>query len=129
VLREQCAHALGEVGDPNAVNDLFLALDRGIAAAAESLGKLCDDAACIKLADRTGRVPFEAMSEALANVVLRTDDRVTSNTKIEVVARVANLRTPQAASLLRGIKAKWPAKGDGAVLHALDAALDTFGGK
>jgi HEAT repeat protein len=129
VLREQCARALGGVADASALSDLFLALDRGIAAAAESIGRLCDDTTCSKLADRTGKVPFQAMSEALSNVVVRTDHGVSSNTKIEVIARVANLRTPQAAALLREIKAKWPSKGDPAVLHALDAAIDTFGGK
>jgi hypothetical protein len=116
------------VGDPSAVEDLFVALDRGIAAAAESIGRLCDDSACLKLADRVGKVPFEAMSEALGHVILRTDKRVSTATKVEVVARVANLRTPQAAALLRGVKSRWPEGGDHAAFNALDAALDTFGG-
>lgn len=128
VLREESARGLGELSDAGAVPDLFVALDRGITAAAESIGRLCDDATCIKLADRLGAVPFEAMSEALAAVVLRTDATVSSQTRVELIARLANLRTPQAAALLRGVRARWPEKGDRAVRDALDSALDTFGG-
>lgn len=128
-LREQAARALGEIGEPAALADLFLALDRGVRGGAEAIGKVCSDQSCLELADRTGKVPFGAMSEALTSVVARTDGRVKSGTKIEVVARIANLRTPQAAALLRSMKAGWPAKGDAAVLHAIDAALETFGGK
>jgi len=128
VLREESARALGHTGDAAALADLFLALDRGIAAAAQSIGRLCDDTACLKLVDRLGTVPFEAMSEALAQILLRTDKRASSATRVEVVARVANLRTPQAAALLRGVKSKWPDKGDRTVYNALDRALDTFGG-
>jgi HEAT repeat protein len=128
-LREACVVSLGQVGDPIAVGDLFLALDRGLAAAALAIGRLCDDAGCQKLGDRLGDVPFEAMGQGIVEVILRTDARVKSATRVELIARVANLRTPQAAHLLRGAKSRFPQKGDRAVSNALDSAIESFGGQ
>src|SRR5690606_29643782 len=128
-LREACAEGLGQLSDPIAVGDLFLALERGLGAAAMAIGRLCDDAGCLKLADRLGKLPFEAMGQGLAEAILRTDARVSSATKVELIARIANLRTPQAAALLRGTKSRFPAKGDRGVAAALESAIDSFGGQ
>lgn len=128
-LREACATALGELADPTAVPDLLVALDRGITAAALSIGKLCGDDACDKLVGRLGKVPFEAMSEGLVEAIVRSDGRVSADTKVSLIASVANLRTPEAKASLRGALSRFPEKGDAKVKSALNSAIESFGAK
>jgi HEAT repeat protein len=128
-LREACATALGDLADPSAVPDLLVALDRGITAAALSIGKLCGDDACGKFVERLGKVPFEAMSEGLVEAIVRTDGRVSADTKVSLIASVANLRTPEAKASLRGALSRFPEKGDAKVKGALNSVIESFGTK
>lgn len=126
-LRGLAASALGRVGDERAVPDLFLALDRGIGAAAPSLGRLCDDAACGKLLERLGNVPFDAMGEGLVQILTRNDARVSSRTKVTTIQRLASLQTDKAKQLLQGVEGRLPDGTDLEVLDALREALSKMG--
>jgi hypothetical protein len=97
-VRSAAAQALGELQATDAVDVLFLALDRGNLDASQALGKLLPAAQLPRLLGYLGKVPFRSMAPGLAEVLLRKD--VSERDKLNVVARIQEVGTPEAKSYL-----------------------------
>jgi hypothetical protein len=117
------ATALGAMKARDAVHDLFAALDRKVPEAAASLGALCDAAECERLADKLGSLPFDVVTTGLDEVLLRPAPEVNDDLKIKVVGRVRELGTAEAHHFLKGVQARWPARGSRRVKQAIDQAV------
>ena len=105
-VRSAAAIGLGQVGARTSIDSLFHALDRGITEAATSIGQLATPEEVARLLEYLGRVPFDALSPALNEVLARRD--VPERTKLEIIARLQELATPEAKTFLQDFVASLP---------------------
>jgi len=116
-VRASAAVGLGQIGDTNALEVLFQALDRGLLEAATAIGQLADEPALRRLVGYLGRIPFDALAPALTEVFARRD--VSREVKLDLVGRVAELATPEAREYLTELA---EALGDGPLQQAAEEA-------
>jgi HEAT repeat protein len=122
-VRGVAATALGAMKAHEAVRDLFAALDRKVPEAAASLGALCDAAECERLSEKLGSLPFDVVTTGLDEVLLRPTSEISDDLKIKIVGRVRELGTAEGHHFLKGIQARWPARGSQRVKQAVDQAV------
>jgi hypothetical protein len=122
-VRGLSATALGSLKAKDAVPDLFLALDHRVAEAAASIGQLCADAQCDKLAGKLGSVPFDVVTSGLDQVLFRPASDVNDDLKVKIVGRVRELGTADANHFLREVQGKWPQAWSQRVKQAVDQAV------
>ncbi|MCL2450899.1 MAG: HEAT repeat domain-containing protein, partial [Polyangiaceae bacterium] len=122
-VRGIAATALGGMKARDAVEDLFVALDHKVPEAASSLGALCADAECIRLAGKLGSVSFDVVTTGLDGVLMRPPAEINDDLKIEIVGRLRELGTAEAHHFLKGVQARLPAKGSARVKKAVDQAV------
>lgn len=72
-IRSLCARALGEMGAHEALPRLFLALERGVNDATQSIGSLASEADLPRYHAHLERVPLGAMLEGYGRIVRRAD--------------------------------------------------------
>jgi HEAT repeat protein len=122
-VRGSAATALGNMKARDAVGDLFAALDHKVPEAAASLGALCAGAECERLAAKLGSVPFDVVTTGLDEVLLRPPAEITEDLKIKIVGRLRELGTAESHHFLKGVQARWPARGSARVKQAIDQAI------
>jgi hypothetical protein len=122
-VRGLSATALGSLKAKDAVPDLFVALDHKVAEAAASIGQLCADAECDKLAGKLGSVPFDVVTSGLDQVLFRPPSEVNDDLKVKIIGRVRELGTADANHFLREVQGKWPATWSQRVKQAIDQAV------
>lgn len=97
-VRAAAARALGELKAQGALEPLFLALDRGNMEASGAIGKIVAPDQTGRLWAYMGKIPFNSLAPAMAEVLSRTD--VTQKTKLELVARLQEVATPEVKGFL-----------------------------
>ena len=129
VVRGTAASGLGTIKAKDAVPELFLALDHKVNEAAASIGQLCAGDACLELAGRMGKLPFDVATSGLEPVLFRPVAEVPDDTKVKIVGRIRELGTMEANKFLKDVQKRWPKDGSARVKQALDqAVLATSGG-
>lgn len=122
-VRGLSATALGELKVHDAIRDLFAALDREVGEAAASIGELCSGRECEQLVAKLGTLPFDVVTSGLDEVLLRPPAEITDEMKLMIVGRLRELGTAEANHFLKGVQAKWPAKGSRRIKQAIDQAV------
>lgn len=97
-VREAAAETLGELRAESARDSLFLAFDRHVANAGPALALLARPEDVTRLLGYLGRVPFTTLSPMLRTLIGRTE--LPAQRRLDVVARVSELATPEARALL-----------------------------
>jgi HEAT repeat protein len=105
-VRSAAATGLGQIGARTSIDSLFHALDRGILEASTSIGQLAQPGDVDRLLGYLGNLPFDAVTPALSEVLARAD--VPQQKKLAVVARLAELATPDARTFLEELVASLP---------------------
>lgn len=105
-VRAAAALGLGEIGARGSIDRLFHALDRGIMEASTSIGQLATPAEVERLLGYLGQLPFGAITPALNEVLARND--MSERTKLDVIARLQELATPEAKQFLSDFVASLP---------------------
>ena len=121
-VRAVAAVGLGAIGARGSVDQLFLALERGVLEASTSIGQLATPAEAARLLGYLGRLSFDAISPGLGELLARAD--VPDRTKLDVIARLAELATGGTKTFLQDYVAALPSTDHGAVRRAAeDAAM------
>ncbi len=105
-VRAAAAVGLGQIGARGSIEPLFHALDRGVLESSTSIGQLADAAQVERLLEYLGRLPFDAITPALNEVLARRD--ATERTKLDIIARLQELATPEAKTFLEDFVASLP---------------------
>jgi hypothetical protein len=124
-VRVVCARALGEraLGGHTAaaqIDLLFRAFERGVSEAGPAIGKLADAGQVERLHGFLGRAPIQAMLDAYRALLLRAD--VNEATKLAIVARLAELATPNVKLFLEELSASHDWSRQLPVLRAMASA-------
>ncbi len=127
-VRDIAARGLGNLKAKDAVGDLFQALDQRVYSAAVSLGKLCSPAACLKFMDRLGKVHLEVITSGTDEILFRPATEVDEKTKLQVIEKLAGLRTTPATEYLADVYRRWPKDGSKSLKKALRDAVEDNGG-
>jgi hypothetical protein len=122
-VRAAAATGLGALKAKVAVKDLFLALDRHVYEAADSIGQLCDAGECQALAGNLGKIPFDVMTTGLDQMLFRPASEVSDDVKVGIVTRVRDLGTRDANKFLRGVQSRWPRSASARVKKEIDAGV------
>jgi len=122
-VRSAAAVGLGELGARGQVDTLFLALDRGILEAATAVGRLVDGPQVGRLLEHLGRLPFDVVSPGLNEVLARAE--IPERVKLEVIARLQELATPDVKAFLQELLASLPQRrGRDAIRQAVQDAIE-----
>lgn len=117
-VRTAAALGLGQLGEPQAVDTLLVALRRDIFEAAQAIGQLATPAHMDELFEFVGTMPFDVLAPAFNELIARDD--FPSRAKIDVIGRLAELATAQVKTYLTELADQLP---DGRVKSAaLEAA-------
>jgi len=100
-VRSAAATALGELRASGSMEKLFLALDRGNMEASGAIGKVVPAGEVTRLLGYLGRIPLHDLGAALAEVLQRKD--VSEAAKLEIVARLEELGTPEVKGYLNDL--------------------------
>jgi len=97
-VRSAAAVGLGQIGATGSTEALFHALDRNILEASASLGQLVRPPEVDRVIGYLGQLPFDVVTPALNEITARDD--MPAERKLEVIARLAELATPEARQFL-----------------------------
>ena len=122
-VRGLSATGLGTLKAKDAIGELFVALDHRVAEASASIGQLCGNPECERLAGKLGALPFGVVTGGLEQALFRPPAEVNDDTKIKIVARVRELGTGEANHFLHDVQSKWPKGGSQRVKQAIDQAV------
>jgi hypothetical protein len=117
-VRDASARGLGQTGAKEAIGDLFLALERGVSAAAPAIGTLCGPADCVKLAGRLGPQGAPALAACMDPVFFRQVP-LPDETLAIIVRDLRALETKDSSAYLASILSRWPKKGSQKVREVL----------
>lgn len=126
VQRSIAARGLGELDVRAAVPELFSALPKDVAEAAQSLGMLCTGAECEKLLGLLGKLRFDVMESAVVPLLLRPQVEVSDELKLKLIEHLRRMATQPAHQLLQTALAKLPPDGSPQVKRGLERALKGF---
>ncbi len=118
-VRSAAALGLGRLGARASVDELFLALERGVLEAATSLGQLVNPEGVDRLLGFLGRVPLDALTPGFDELFARAN--LPDRSKLAVIGRLEGLATPEVKSYLSTTAEVLP---EGALRHAAQAAAD-----
>jgi len=127
-VRSLAAAALGAMKAREAMADLFLALERGVDAAAPAIGRLCAGDECDRLIGTIGRRPLDVVIPGLDEVLFRADTGVGDDAKVKLIQRVREIATADANRFLRDAQRRWPKEASPRVKQAIDQAVLATGG-
>lgn len=117
-VRAAAATAIGDVGGVSAIDQLFLAFDRGVPEAGAAIGRIGRPADITRLLGLLGHVPFTQMGPILADMLGR--DTVPARSRLEIVAALGELASADARGLLEQYVQAHP--GTDPVTRAAEAA-------
>lgn len=105
-VRAAAALGLGEIEAKGSIDQLFTALDRGVMQAATAIGQIAEREHIDKLLGYLGELPFDTITPALLEVLARED--VPRKVKLDVIARLGELATPEVKTFLQDYVASLP---------------------
>ncbi len=105
-VRAAAAVGLGEIGAQTGTGALFHALDRNVLEASAALGRLVRPAEVDRVLGYVGQLPFDVITPALTELIARDD--MSQEKKLQVIAHIAELATPEAGAFLRGLAESLP---------------------
>jgi len=121
-VRSAAAIGLGQLGARGSVDRLFLALEHNVLEASTSIGQLASATEVARLLGYLGRLGFDVLTPALNEILARNN--VPERSKLDVVARLAELATSGAKMFLQDYVATLAPGAGGAVRRAAeDAAM------
>ena len=126
VQRSIAARGLGELNVRAAVPELFSALPKDVAEAAQALGLLCTGAECERLLGLLGKLRFDVMESAVVPLLLRPQAEVSDELKLKLIEYLRRMATQPANQLLQTALAKFPPDGSPKVKRGLERALKGF---
>ena len=97
-VRGAAAEGLGALEAREALDTLFLAMDRGVPQAGMAIAHLADAAAVERFLGYVGERPFDVIGAPLSEMLLRDD--LAQSAKLAIVHRIAELATAGARELL-----------------------------
>jgi HEAT repeat protein len=127
-VRGIAASGLGALNAKDSLPDLFNALAHNVGEAAGAIGQLCEPKDCEKLAELTGKHPFDVMSAGFDQILFRAEKDMPEDQKIKIVGRLRELGTKEASRYLADVKGRWPENWSKRVKQAIDAAVRATGG-
>lgn len=127
-VRDIAARGLGDLKAKDVLPDLFQSLDHRVFAAAVSIGKLCDPAACMKFMDQLKKLQLEVITSGTDHLLFRPASEVDDKTKLAVVERIAELRTMPATDYLVSVYKRWPKDGSKPLKKELGEIIEDNGG-
>ena len=120
-VRGAAAAGLGALAARDAIERLFAALDRGVLEATPAIGRLANPRDVMRLLGYVTRLPFEAMTPGLAEILSRGD--LPARTRLDVVAQLEELATPEVRTFFEEILGSLDSNRQNAALRrALEAA-------
>jgi len=119
-VRGAAATGIGQLGARSSLEPLFVALDRGVYEAATAIAQIAEPAEVPRLVASMSRVPFDAISPALSELLARAN--VPESAKLDVVARVQALGTVEAKTFLDELLATLPVERPTPLRRAVEAA-------
>lgn len=122
-VRGLAATGLGQLRASAAVGPLLQAFEQNVAEAAPAIGKLCAPAECDRLVSTLGRLPFDAVTAGLEEILLRSDAAVDDAYKLSVLQKLAALGTAEVRRFLVGLEQRWPEDASPRVKQAISQAL------
>jgi hypothetical protein len=125
-VRSLAATVLGNLKAQEALPDLVLALDKGMPAAASSIGQLCEPKSCDALLERLKSKPFDVIASGLGAVLGRAN--VPDDYKRKVIGAVRELASQKAREFLVEVRQAWPANGSKSIAIELDMAIKNLEG-
>lgn len=102
-VRGICATALGERRAVDALDLLFLALDRGVPEAAGAIGRVGDARSVVRFHDTIGRLPISVLLSGEEAFLRRAD--LDEAVKLDIVARLGEVAVPAVKTFLEGLLA------------------------
>lgn len=123
-VRGAAAEGLAKLGVKEAVPDLFEVLGKDVPEAAAAIGQLCAPDACTRLANLLGKLPFDTMQRGFERILLRPEQDVPEETKLDLLERLRKLQTKEARAFLQTVRARYPAGGSARIIAALEAAVE-----
>jgi len=123
-VRAAAALGLGERGATSAVDPLFHALDRHVTEASTAIGQIANPAQIDRLLEYLGRLRFDALTPALSEVLARDD--VPRAKKLDVIAKLSELATPEVKQFLQDYVASLPEPRRGRPDPVREAAEDAI---
>ena len=127
MVRGFSAAGLGSLGQAEALPDLFVALDRGVAEAAAAIGMLCGADDCERFVSKLTKASFDVMTSGLDPILFRKTPLPEAEV-LKIVRRIGDLATPQARKYLTDAAGRWPAAGSAKVKEALAGAIAVIPG-
>lgn len=119
-VRENAAEALGKTANTSSLGPLFLAFDRGVLNAGRSIAKLIPDDQVGRLTGLLGRVPFSSLTFVFDLLLSRRD--LPEDTKLALVAQIAELGTSDARGYFEALRTKLPEDATARLRKAIDDA-------
>lgn len=120
-VRAAAARALGELGATSAIDQLFLAFDRGVPDAGPAIGRLARPEHVPRILGSLGTVPFTQMRVVLNEVLVRRD--VPARAKLDIIARLGELATSEIRTFLQELLQAVPMPANDPVRRAAEDAI------
>ena len=127
-VRNIAARGLGSLGAKEALADLFQALDHRVFAASVSIGRLCGPAECMEFMGRLGKLQLGVITSGTDEILFRPASEIDEKTKLDVIQRIAALRTLPATEYLIEVYKRWPKDASPSLKKALGDAIEDNGG-
>ncbi len=127
MVRGFSATGLGNLGQTDALPDLFLALDHGVTEAAAAVGQLCGPDECERYVGKLGKLGFDVMTSGLDPILFR-QKALPEATLLKVVGAIRELGTPEAGRYLADVQGRWQASMSAKVKQAIDSAVGSIPG-
>jgi HEAT repeat protein len=124
-IRGAAAQGLGSLGATEAMDALFLAMERRVPEAAMAIAQLARPADVERFLEDLGRVPFDPVTPALAEMLYRDD--LAERAKLAIVHRLTELATPGVREFLEDYVGNLPPGQDDAVRRAAEDAIPRIG--
>lgn len=122
-VRAAAATALADVRGVGAMDQLFLAFDRGVPEAGQTIARLARPEDVTRVLDLVGHVPFSQMGPMLADMLGR--DTIPQRSRLAIVAALGELASADARGLLEQYVQQHP--GTDPVTRAAEAAAARIG--
>jgi HEAT repeat protein len=124
-VRAMAAEGLGKLGDASAVPDLLVALERGVAEAAPSIGRLCAVEQCTQFVGGLDKLEMGVMLSGLKELLPRPAVHIPDDFKIQLIGRMAAKKHEQLDKFLRELLERGLPNASLRVKQALEQALQT----
>lgn len=121
-VRTAAAQTLGELRAASAIESLFLAFDHGVVEAGPAVATVARAEDVSRVTAYIGHHPFATLRTMLLTLLRRAD--LPARSRVEVVARIGELATPEARALLEEFVTGLPAGDASPVRRAAEDAMN-----